>query len=82
MSDWETREHTVTLTGRELFDLVNYIDKTKMYRQDNVEMWERLAAERDDAGAPRYIYAEGNVQYLTEQSKRLEALRNKLDGQI
>ncbi|MCD8005087.1 MAG: hypothetical protein LUE91_05485 [Oscillospiraceae bacterium] len=82
MSDWENREYTVTLTGRELFDLVNYIDQTKMYRQDNVEIWERMAAERDDAGAPRYTHAEGNVQYLTEQSERLEALRNKLDGQI
>lgn len=64
----------VILTDDQLSTLHFYLLTTTRARQDEVETWERLAAETKPDGTPLYENAAANADYCRTQSADIESI--------
>ena len=64
----------VIFTDDQLSTLHFYLLTTARARQDEVETWERLAAETKPDGAPRYKNAAANADYCRTQAAAIESI--------
>lgn len=64
----------VILTNDQISALTVYLLTTTRARQDEVETWERLAAETQPDGTPRYQNAAANADYCRTQAAAVESI--------
>lgn len=64
----------VILTNYQISTLTVYLLTTTRARQDEVETWERLAAEPKPDGTPQYKNAAANAAYCRAQSTDIESV--------
>nr|DAH53741.1 MAG TPA: hypothetical protein [Caudoviricetes sp.] len=64
----------VILTNDQLSTLHFYLLTTTRARQDEVETWERLAAETKPDGTPQYKNAAANAAYCRTQAAAVESI--------
>lgn len=68
----------VILTNDQISTLTVYLLTTTRARQDEVETWERLAAETKPDGTPQYKNAAANADYCRAQSTDIESVLSAL----
>ena len=64
----------VILTNDQLSALTVYLLTTTRARQDEVETWERLAAETKPDGTPQYKNAAANADYCRTHAAAIESI--------
>ena len=70
---------TITMTHEQAVKLVSYLLMTTIYREGERNAWERLAAETNDDGAPKFPNASGNAKFWAEMDRDLEDIRKIID---
>lgn len=78
MSNPDTK--TITLTYEEISTISCYILMTTKYREGEAEAWDRLATETEPDGSPKFPKAESNARFWREESEKLTAIREKMEG--
>ncbi len=78
--EWEKTPKSITLTNEQWSGLTIYILITTKFREREAEAWEKLAAEKNPDGTPRYQNAAGNAMFWREMTARLEEIRLKIDS--
>lgn len=71
---------TIELTYEEISTISCYILMTTKYREGEAEAWERLAAEKNQDGSPKFKNAKSNARFWREETEKLIAIKNKLEG--
>ena len=71
---------TIKLTYEEISTISCYILMTTKYREGEAEAWERLAAEKNLDGSPKFKNAKSNARFWREETEKLIAIKNKLEG--
>lgn len=71
---------TIELTYEEISTISCYILMTTKYREGEAEAWERLAAEKNPDGSPKFKNAKSNARFWREETEKLIAIKNKLEG--
>lgn len=71
---------TIELTYEEISTISCYILMTTKYREGEAEAWEQLAAEKNQDGSPKFKNAKSNARFWREETEKLIAIKNKLEG--
>jgi hypothetical protein len=79
MDTWENTKKAIELTNEQWNTLTCYILMTTTHRKEEREAWQKLAAETDENGKPKFKNAASNARYYENLEKTLEDIRNAID---
>lgn len=71
---------TIELTYEEIATISCYISDGAITAKSRSEKWEEYAKEKNPDGSPKFKLAKRNSQFWREESDRLNAVKNKLEG--
>lgn len=80
MDDYGKQVCTVAMTNAQWSTLTTYILTTTQSRREEREAWEKIAAEVDAEGMPKYPNAADNAKYYAELEEELKAILKCIDG--
>lgn len=80
MDDYRKQVYTVAMTNAQWSTLTTYILTTTQSRRQEREAWERIMAEVDAEGLPKFPNAADNAKYYVELEAELDAILKCIDG--
>lgn len=81
LEEWKAGEKTVTLTKGQWNSLTIYLIMSARYREEEKVSWEKLAAEKDENGNPKFKHAESNTRFWEEIIETIKVIRKCIDGE-
>jgi hypothetical protein len=81
LKEWREEKKTVTLTKGEWNSLTTYLHMSCCYREGEKAAWEKLEAEKNDNGTPKFKHAASNARFWGEMIDTLKTVRQKIDGE-
>jgi hypothetical protein len=81
LQEWKSGEKTVTLTKGQWSSLTMYLNMSARYREEEKESWEKLAAEKDENGNPKFKHADSNAKFWGDMIETLQEVKKGIDGE-
>ena len=81
-ASWQDESLSVTLTVSQWNDITTYINLSTIFRQNELNAWERLSCETNLDGTAAFPAAAGNAQFLRDLNKSIESIKRTIDDCI